>query len=144
MLPRDRLFGIGDNAVQTFDISNRDQPIANAELNVARNVDTVSQHMDPLTDGSERVRYYLDRIDVGNPDQPRVLPAINVPARRRVFDIYDNRLTVVDTTDGRAPAKLTHEMPSWGCGSLEVAEDTAYCAVGQRGVEVIDMTSLRK
>jgi hypothetical protein len=257
----------------------------------------VSQHMEPLNDGSERVRYFLDRIDVSNPDQPRVLPAINVPgsaiafnaetgelitvdyeksreagrdwndcsargaygyydearhecevsrrtlnalvidgdravrtsqlaldrSRRvgniavsdsrvfyttsdfppvfdqlaassasaeriaptpmspvmletlrldggqlvrlpslelretqgygyggqllargeRVFEIYDNRVTVVDTTDGMAPATLTHDIPGWGCGSLEVAADTAYCAVGQRGVEVIDMSSMR-
>jgi uncharacterized secreted protein with C-terminal beta-propeller domain len=256
----------------------------------------VSQHMEPLADGSEHVRYFLDRIDVSNPDQPRVLPAINVPgsaihfnaetgelitvdyiksreagtdwndcsargaygyydearhdcevfrrtlnalvidgdralrtsqlaldrSRRvnsiavsdsrvfyttsdfppvsgevasispgqqlaplplsavmletlrldqgqlvrlpsaelreaqgygyggqlfargeRVFDIYENRLTVVDTADGMTPARLTHEIPGWGCGSLEVTADTAYCAVGQRGVEVIDLSSMR-
>jgi len=264
----------------------------------------VSQHVEPLTDGSDRVRYYLDRIDVSDPDHPRVLPEINVPGtaihfnaetgelvtvdyvktreagtdwndcsnrgsygyydeqrhdcqvfrrslnaltiegdralrtsqlaldrtRRvgniavsdsrvfytttdfpprqepvspssstssgsssgaaatqlpmspvmletlrledgqlvrlpstelrqtqsngwyggqlfardeRVFEINDNRLTVVDTAAGMEPAILTHEMPGWGCGSLEVASDTAYCALGQRGVEVIDMSSMR-
>jgi uncharacterized secreted protein with C-terminal beta-propeller domain len=62
---------------------------------------------------------------------------------QRVFEIYDNRVTVVDTADGQQPAVLTHDIPGWGCGSLEVAADTAYCAVGQRGVEVIDMSSMR-
>jgi uncharacterized secreted protein with C-terminal beta-propeller domain len=61
----------------------------------------------------------------------------------RVFEINDNRVTVVDTADGQQPALLTHDIPGWGCGSLEVASDTAYCAVGQRGVEVIDMSSMR-
>lgn len=255
----------------------------------------VSQHMEPLNDGSERVRYFLDRIDVSKPDQPRVLPAINIPgnpvhfnaetgelitvdyvrsreagkdwsdcsargaygyydeasrdcevfrrtlnalviegnhavrtsqlaldrSRRvgniavsdsrvfyttsdfppvtdpfasvssstsppvpvlpvmletlrldggqlvrlpstllrqsqgygyggqllardeRVFDIFDNRVTVIDTTEGMAPATLQHDIPGWGCGSLEVTTDTAYCAVGQRGVEVIDLSSMR-
>jgi hypothetical protein len=41
------------------------------------------------------------------------------------------------------PATLTHEIPGYGCGSLEVAADSAYCALGQRGVEVIDMSSMR-
>jgi hypothetical protein len=62
---------------------------------------------------------------------------------QRVFEIYDNRVTVVDTTDGMKPATLTHEIPGYGCGSLEVAADSAYCALGQRGVEVIDMSSMR-
>jgi uncharacterized secreted protein with C-terminal beta-propeller domain len=256
----------------------------------------VSQHAEPLNDGSERVRYFLDRIDVSNPNSPRVLPKINIPGtavhfnaetgelitldyvksrepgrdwndcsvrgayayydeqrrdcevqrrslnalviegdratrtsqlsldqtrrvgniavsdtrvfytttefmpaparavsypgeqatpspmtpvmletlrldagqlvrlpstqlrempnygyyggqlfarEERVFEITDNRLTVVDTADGLEPVSLTHEIPGWGCGSLEVAADTAYCAVGQRGVEVIDMSSMR-
>jgi len=31
----------------------------------------------------------------------------------------------------------------WGCASLEVSEDAAFCAVGPRGVEVIDLSSMR-
>jgi len=41
LLHRDQLLGIGDNTVQSFDISNRDQPVASARLDVARNVGTV-------------------------------------------------------------------------------------------------------
>lgn len=61
----------------------------------------------------------------------------------RAFEIYDNTVTVVDTAEPMAPARLSHEIPSWGCQSLEVSADTAYCAVGQRGVEVIDLSSMR-
>jgi hypothetical protein len=61
----------------------------------------------------------------------------------RVFEIAENRVTVLDTTDGMEPARLTHDIPGWGCSSLEVADDAAYCALGQRGVEVIDMSSMR-
>jgi hypothetical protein len=61
----------------------------------------------------------------------------------RVFEIFDNRMTIVDTLDPSAPTRLTHELSNWGCQSLEVADDTAYCAVGQRGVEVIDLSSTR-
>ncbi len=62
----------------------------------------------------------------------------------RAFEMFDSRLTVVDTTSGLPPAQLSHELPGWGCGSLEVAGDTAYCAIGPRGVEAIDMSALNR
>jgi len=61
----------------------------------------------------------------------------------RAFSIYDQTVTVVDTQAPMAPRRLTHEIPGWGCNSLEVGGDTAYCAVGQRGVEVIDLSQVR-
>jgi hypothetical protein len=61
----------------------------------------------------------------------------------RVFEIFDNLLTAVDTSNPAQPTRLSRELPGWGCQSLEVAGDAAYCAVGQRGVEVIDLTTLR-
>ncbi len=68
----------------------------------------------------------------------------NLYARdERVFEIFDNRVTVVDTLNPNAPSTLTRELPGWGCQSLEVSGDTAYCASGQRGVEVIDLSSMR-
>jgi hypothetical protein len=61
----------------------------------------------------------------------------------RVFEIFDSTVTVVDTLDPTAPTRISQELPGWGCASLEVADDAAYCAVGQRGVEVIDLSSMR-
>src|SRR5690606_5007856 len=40
-LANDALFGISDNAVQTFDISDRDAPAKLGELELARNIDSV-------------------------------------------------------------------------------------------------------
>lgn len=57
----------------------------------------------------------------------------------RLFEIHDNTLTVVDSNDASAPTLLTHEIPGWGCQSLEVAGDSAYCALGQGGVDIIDL-----
>ncbi|HVZ32318.1 MAG TPA: beta-propeller domain-containing protein, partial [Polyangiaceae bacterium] len=48
LVHRDHLFGIGDNTVQTFDISNRDAPVAQARLDVARNITTVRMLGDDL------------------------------------------------------------------------------------------------
>jgi hypothetical protein len=68
----------------------------------------------------------------------------NLYARdERVFEIFDNTVTVVDTLDPANVSELSVDLPNWGCASLEVANDTAYCASGQRGVEVIDLSTMR-
>jgi hypothetical protein len=61
----------------------------------------------------------------------------------RLFEIFDQTVTVIDTLDPAVTATISRELPGWGCASLEVANDAAYCAVGQRGVEVIDLSSMR-
>jgi hypothetical protein len=61
----------------------------------------------------------------------------------RVFEIFDSTVTVIDTLNPSATTRISRELPGWGCSSLEVSGDTAYCAVGQRGVEVIDLSSMR-
>jgi hypothetical protein len=61
----------------------------------------------------------------------------------RVFEVYDNNVTVFDTVDPDNITRISRELPGWGCSSLEVSGDAAYCAVGQRGVEVIDLSTMR-
>lgn len=57
----------------------------------------------------------------------------------RLFELSEGAVTVIDTTDPAAPKRLVRDLPIWGCESLEVAADSAYCAAGERGVEVIDL-----
>lgn len=45
-----------------------------------------SNHAEPLDDGTGRVRYYLDRLDVSDPRAPRMLDAINIPGQLAHFD----------------------------------------------------------
>jgi len=61
----------------------------------------------------------------------------------RAFELSVQTLTVIDTLAPAAPTRLTHGLALWGCGSLEVAGDTAYCALDQGGVEAIDIGSTR-
>ncbi|HTV22905.1 MAG TPA: beta-propeller domain-containing protein [Polyangiaceae bacterium] len=61
----------------------------------------------------------------------------------RLFEIFDQTVTVVDTLAPEATQSISRDLPGWGCSSLEVSENAAYCAVGQRGVEVIDLSSMR-
>jgi uncharacterized secreted protein with C-terminal beta-propeller domain len=62
----------------------------------------------------------------------------------RLFEIFDQTVTVIDTLDPLATETVSRELPGWGCTSLEVSGDAAYCAVGQRGVEVIDLSAMRR
>lgn len=57
----------------------------------------------------------------------------------RAFELFNRRMTVVDTRDPSAPTQQAHELPEGACASFDVAGETAYCAAGQRGVEVIDL-----
>ena len=61
----------------------------------------------------------------------------------RAFEILGKRLTVVGTLDAGVPTQLVHELPASTCSSLDVAGDTAYCATGRDGVEVIDLRATR-
>lgn len=45
-----------------------------------------SQHAEPVGDGSGRVRYYLDRLDLSDPAAPRMLAPVNIPGQAVHYD----------------------------------------------------------
>lgn len=45
-----------------------------------------SHHAEPVDDGSGRVRYYLDRVDVSDPAAPTLLEPINIPGKMVHYD----------------------------------------------------------
>jgi len=55
-----------------------------------------SQHQVPLADGTGRARYYLDRIDVTNPENPVLMPSVNIPGGVIDFDHESGRVITVD------------------------------------------------
>ncbi len=58
----------------------------------------VSQHEEPLKDGSGRVRYYLDRLDVSDPSRPRLLDRVNVPGAVVQYDHETERAVTLEYT----------------------------------------------
>ena len=58
----------------------------------------VSQHAKNLEDGTGRVRYYLDRLDVSDPEAPEMLPSVNIPGRVAHMNARGNRLVTLDYT----------------------------------------------
>jgi hypothetical protein len=57
----------------------------------------------------------------------------------RVFTSSSGSLTVIDTGNPEAPTKKRHEIQGWGCDSIEVQGERAYCALGQYGALTIDL-----
>ncbi len=55
-----------------------------------------SQHQEPLDDGTGRVKYFLDRIDVSDPEHPVLLEPVNIPGTLVDFNDATGRLVTVD------------------------------------------------
>jgi len=54
----------------------------------------LTSHYEPIGDG--KVRFYLDEIDVANPDVPLTLRSVNVPGSLLTFDPVSSRAMTVD------------------------------------------------
>ncbi|MCH2109861.1 MAG: beta-propeller domain-containing protein [Polyangiaceae bacterium] len=55
-----------------------------------------SQHEEPLNDGSGRVRYYLDRLDLSDPQNPILLNPVNIPGQLVNYNDVDHTLVTID------------------------------------------------
>jgi hypothetical protein len=52
---------------------------------------------------------------------------------------YGTGLTVVDASDPNAPTLHEHDLQGYSCQDLMVSDDTAYCALGQWGLQVLSL-----
>lgn len=57
----------------------------------------VSWYMQSANESGSQVRYYLERLDLSNPAEPRFEPPINVPGRVAAYDAAANRAITIDT-----------------------------------------------
>jgi hypothetical protein len=55
-----------------------------------------TQHYVPLEEGSRRGRYFLDRVDVSDPANPRLLPEVNIPGSLLDFDADQGLIVTLD------------------------------------------------
>jgi hypothetical protein len=68
-----------------------------------------SQHQVELDDGSGRVRYYLDRIDLSDPSDPVFLDRVNIPGQLVRYDHERARLVTIDYDPEVFPLARTWE-----------------------------------
>jgi uncharacterized secreted protein with C-terminal beta-propeller domain len=108
--------------------TNGETPSTSVTLNTLRLAGGALEALEPVDLGNAPSYYYGDLRARGE----------------RVFELRDGTLTVVDTTDDLPVAQKKFDLPgySW-CQALEVSGDSAYCAMGQRGVETFDLTGMR-
>jgi hypothetical protein len=134
------------DAVVVYDLSNPDAPRRAGRVELASDWSWGLRadagllwltHYEWTSDGREAVRYYLDRIDVADPDAPRLLPRVNVPGvllgagdgGRRVYTVetsWDETVqaatTAVHALDltSRDTARLagTARLPGWASGAV--------------------------
>jgi hypothetical protein len=63
---------------------------------VASGTVVARSHYEASPEDSTSVRFYLDRVDVSHPDDPKVLPAINIPGSLLALDAAHGRAITVD------------------------------------------------
>ena len=134
----------GEDAVVLFDLSNPDLPRRTGKVVLAGSDWSWGlraeagllwlTHHEWTSSSHGEVRYYLDRIDVSDPDAPRLLPKVNVPGTflgagdaGRVFTLdttwdeatrtVTSAVHVLDlTTRGTARLAGTVTFPGWATG----------------------------
>ncbi len=93
-----------------------------------------SQHQEPLDDGTGRVRYYLDQIDVSDPEDPRLLPQVNIPGGLVDFNAQTGRLVTVDYTFQESPAT------SWqDCHAGYFNQEQSTCQIYLRKLHTLEL-----
>jgi uncharacterized secreted protein with C-terminal beta-propeller domain len=71
-------------------------------------------HYSVSPNNSKSVRFYLDRVDVSDPSDPRVLPSVNIPGSLLAFDNASSRAVTVDyraTVEEGITAQKCYERP---------------------------------
>lgn len=105
-----------------------------------------SQHLEPLDDDDGKVRYYLDRIDVSDPKNPKLLEPVNIPGNIVGYDDPDQSLVTID-----------YVMEKWDASNWEECQrdgqygyfdsEAGKCRLYQRRVnslELVDDVAWRK
>lgn len=96
----------------------------------------VSQHQVPVDDGTGRVRYFLDRIDVSDPANPELLAQVNIPGSAIDYDHESKQLVTVDHLLEERPADDWEDCYS-DHGNVYFDDQAGVCRSFQRRVNVL-------
>ena len=90
----------------------------------------VSQHAQPTSEGDGAVKYYLDRIDVSDPENPQILPSVNIPGTVVHFNAQTAELVTVDYERSVEPGTGYGDCNRGAYGTYDAA--TGSCEVFRR------------
>lgn len=99
-----------------------------------------SQHEEPLSDDTGRVRYYLDRLDVSDPADPVLLSQVNIPGKLVHYDHSSGRIVTIDYLAEATPAATAsacYERNNYQWVDYDDRKNTCY--VYRRQLNVLDL-----
>jgi hypothetical protein len=97
----------------------------------------ISQHEESIKGGDGRVRYYLDRLDVSNPDKPKLLEPINIPGQVVHYDGENERVVTLDYRERTVRAKDYQACYALGQGWFD--ERTGACNLYDRRAHLLEI-----
>lgn len=87
-----------------------------------------------------KVRFYLERVDLSNPKQPKLLPSINVPGSILSYEPETKRLLTVDYRCATATKTVTrHECRTSYGWNVEFDSEKGTSTVIHRSLELLDL-----
>lgn len=93
-----------------------------------------------IPDKPSKVRFYVDRVDVSNPGEPRVLPSINVPGSLLSYDPESNRLITVDYQRETIHGTTWHDCTDGGSEPSHFDYPTSTCTKVHRSLELVQVS----
>lgn len=96
----------------------------------------VSWHVEAVDGDTSKVRWFLDRLDVGTPAEPRLLPAVNVPGMVVGYDQDSRRAVTVDFAREEvqvSDADECYEQPKFD----DYDYDAERCFVAHRRLQLV-------
>ncbi|HEX6277893.1 MAG TPA: beta-propeller domain-containing protein [Polyangiaceae bacterium] len=105
-----------------------------------------TSHYERSPANPDRVRFYVDRVDISNPDDPRVLPKVNVPGSLVAFDAESSHAVTTDyrrvTVSGVTYATCYDRYGSYSfeAGDREIDEETlGRCTVVEQTLLLVHL-----
>ncbi|MFT3924246.1 MAG: beta-propeller domain-containing protein [Myxococcales bacterium] len=96
----------------------------------------VSQHESDVDDGTQRVRYYLDRLDVSDPRNPVLLPPVNIPGQVVHYDGASQRAVTVSYVHHEERAANWQDC-TWRAYGAWYEDESDACHLYERQVNVL-------
>ncbi|NJN26381.1 MAG: hypothetical protein HC819_10590 [Cyclobacteriaceae bacterium] len=155
---KDHLYSIDNNSMQVFDISNLDNPVPGAHLNIGWGIETIFPYKDNLFLGTQSGMMIYDNT---NPEFPRHLSTLShivscdpVVVENDIAYVTlrggtgcrntaSNQLDVVDISDLKHP-KLLVTYPMTNPHGLGIDNGTLFICEGNAGLKVFDATDTYK
>jgi len=101
---------------------------------------------------SDRVRFFLDRIDISNPAAPRVLPSVNIPGSLVSFDAANNRIVTADYQPdtlrdvtmqecygAHATASYTGAQDTYNAQGMRLTEGRGLCEITRQSLNLVQI-----